>query len=194
MSRSHDTRAPWVWGNGTKFQSSYQTSCPCPVHLQLQFLNFSIPWMKRGLGEARWGRFSPIVKHGTAQQQPAECGCALCVLTWITVTVLPGCHQPVLAQMRSVTSDRRFAPPAASWWEPSLNYLLPEAINVIYPSCILLIRIVSFDTNVFYQPGQNIELYTVKGVCGNEEVSERWDEIIMFQKGFYEAHHEEIKY
>ena len=164
----------------SKFQSNLLSmSCSLTIAI-LEFLN--------SLDEARWGRFSPIVKHGTAQQQPAECGCALCVLTWITVTVLPGCHQPVLGlrwDVRSVTSDRRFAPPAASWWEPSLNYLLPEAINVIYPSCILLIRIVSFDTYVFFI-GQDRSNST------HEE--ERGDEIIMFQKDFYEAHHEEIKY
>ena len=168
-------------------------SCSLTIAI-LEFLN-SMDEARIGRGEVR-EVFSDCETWDCTAAAGRVC-CALCVLTWITVTVLPGCHQPVPGlrwEVRSVTSDRRFAPPAASWWDPSLNYLLPEAINVIYPSCILLIRIVSFDTNVFYQPGQNIELYTVKGVCGNEEVSERWDEIIMFQKGFYEAHHEEIKY
>ena len=66
--RSHDTRAPWAWGNGTKFQSSYQIFCPCPVHSQLQFLNFSILWMKRTLGEGGFLRLWNMRLHSSSRQ------------------------------------------------------------------------------------------------------------------------------
>ena len=111
---------------------SVKVSIRPPVHVLFTHSHSCNSWISQSYGWsedwARRGRFSPIVKHETAQQ-PAQCvWCAVCVLTWITVTVFS--VTSLRSQMRVIsgTSDRRFAAAAASWWVPSLNYLLPEVI------------------------------------------------------------------
>ena len=139
----------------------HQVPIKPPVHVL--FTHNCNSWISQSHGWsedwARRGRFSPIVKH---ERLHSSSRCVLCAAVRLN---MDHCHciAPLSPALRpgqslrwavmSVTSDRGFAPLAASWWVPSLNYLLPEAINVIYPSCLLLIRIVSFDTYLFYRPG-----------------------------------------
>ena len=163
---------------------SVKVSIRPPVHVLFTHSHSCNSWISQSYGWsedwARRGRFSPIVKHETAQQ-PALCvWCAVCVLTWITVTVFS--VTSLRSQMRVIsgTSDRRFAAAAASWWVPSLNYLLPE---VIMSSRLLM----SSSTHILIS---SCRLEQGR----NEEASKAEVEIVMFQRSFYEAHHEEINY
>ena len=113
---------------------SVKVSIRPPVHVVFTHSHSCNSWIPQSYGWsedwARRGRFSPIVKHETAQQLAVGVCCVLCVLTRITV-IYHSTGWSLQWWVCHLRSDRRFAAAGASWWvpSPSLNYLLPEALK-----------------------------------------------------------------